>query len=79
MVSVNKMYKDYQTCFNPDGSVKACGRDACKKLIAELSEVYSGVDFGNVDTGYVNDPAQILVNLDEACLNPQMRNYLQNR
>lgn len=40
--------------FNPDWSVKLCGRLKCKQLIHALGALYSGVDFGDSVTGMMN-------------------------
>ena len=43
----------YKECFNEDGSVKACGRDACKKLIKFLNR-NSTDRYGDEEKGYMN-------------------------
>lgn len=36
------------------GNMRACGREKCRELILVLKEKYPGVDFGNPETGFVN-------------------------
>lgn len=40
--------------YNDDGSVKPCGREACKALILRFEELFGGGDFGNAETGQMN-------------------------
>ena len=44
----------YNKCFNEDGTVKACGREACKQLIRACMEQDPTKDFGNPDTGMMH-------------------------
>lgn len=44
----------YEKVFDTNGDIKACGRDACKKLIKACQEIQPNVDFGNVDTGMMH-------------------------
>lgn len=43
----------YNNVFNADGSIKPCGRDACKTLIIGIKSL-SDKDVGNEDTGFMN-------------------------
>lgn len=43
----------YNNVFNADGSIKPCGRDACKALIIKMRSL-SDKDVGNEDTGSMN-------------------------
>lgn len=43
----------YNNVFNADGSIKPCGRDACKALIIKMRSL-SDKDVGNKDTGFMN-------------------------
>ena len=43
----------YDNVFNTDGSIKPCGRDACKALIIRM-KLLSNEDVGNEDTGFMN-------------------------
>ena len=43
----------YNNVFNADGSIKPCGRDACKALIIKMKSL-SDKDVGNEDTGSMN-------------------------
>jgi hypothetical protein len=43
----------YNNVFNADGSIKPCGRDACKALIIKMKSL-SDKDVGNEDTGFMN-------------------------
>lgn len=51
MWSINKnTFQDlYSRCFDEDGNIILCGRDACKELIR-----YLGPDFGDAETGFMN-------------------------
>lgn len=54
MDDLKKLYLDV---FEDDlMTVKLCGRDACKRLIVALNEVYPDVDFGSIDSGLLNVP-----------------------
>jgi hypothetical protein len=44
----------YNTVFDDHGNVKACGRDACKKLISACQKENPMIDFGNLETGMMN-------------------------
>lgn len=44
----------YNVVFDKNGNVKACGREACKRLIDLCKKQWKGVDFGNSETGYMN-------------------------
>ena len=44
----------YRAVFNDDGTIKVCGRQACKELIAACAEYAPGVDYGNPATGMMN-------------------------
>ena len=49
------MFELYRNVFNEDGTVKACGREACKKLIAACEEACcKDIDFGDAKTGMMN-------------------------
>ena len=37
--------KCYETVFNPDNSIRVCGRENCKKLIELAEELCPGVRF----------------------------------
>ncbi len=43
----------YRNVFNEDGTMKACGRDLCMKLITAANNIgdeeYGDLDFGRVD------------------------------
>ena len=51
-------YKDYieayREVFTEDGQVRACGRDACKRLIKLLTDMFPGFYFGNAETGFMD-------------------------
>lgn len=40
--------------FTYDFNVKPCGRETCKKLIVHLTSLYPSIDFGSVETGFLN-------------------------
>lgn len=45
----------YSKVFAPNGEIKECGRDACSDLISKCLVLDdSGVDYGNVATGFLN-------------------------
>lgn len=44
----------YNKVFNSDGTIKVCGRDLCKKLIAEADRLEPGISHGNLENGYMN-------------------------
>lgn len=43
----------YNSVFNANGSIKPCGRDACKALIIRIKSL-SDKDVGDEDTGFMN-------------------------
>ena len=43
--------KIYEDVFNLDGSIKMCGREACKKLIKACNHLDPDTYFGNPKTG----------------------------
>lgn len=43
----------YNNVFNADGSIKFCGRDACKALIIRIKSL-SDKDIGDEGTGFMN-------------------------
>lgn len=43
----------YNNVFNADGSIKSCGRDACKALIIRIKSL-SDKDIGDEGTGFMN-------------------------
>lgn len=63
----SKFMELYNKVFNPDGSVKLCGRDACMDLIIICNSIDSGVNYGNVATGVMNIKAiqSLKVKLEE--------------
>ena len=44
----------YDMVFDEKGNIKACGREICKKLIEVSRNIDDKVDFGNLDTGFMN-------------------------
>lgn len=40
----------YQNCFDENHQIKACGRDACQKLLSFLKDP----KYGNIDSGRLN-------------------------
>lgn len=51
----NDFLESYSMVFAPNGEIKECGRDACINLILKCLELDdSGVDYGNVATGFLN-------------------------
>ena len=45
--------KAYESVFNEDGTIKVCGREACKKLISACQAKDQNTYFGNVETGQI--------------------------
>ncbi len=51
----NDFLECYSKVFAPNGEIKECGRDVCINLILKCLELDdSGVDYGNVSTGFLN-------------------------
>jgi hypothetical protein len=51
-MDIKKLYNDV---FNEDGTVKLCGRNACKALIMACQEKFGdNINFGNTNTGMMN-------------------------
>ena len=40
----------YDECFDENGNIKACGREACKRLLSFLGDA----KYGDVRTGFIN-------------------------
>ena len=51
---IDKVKELYPVVFSPSGDVKLCGRDNCINLMEALSRIFDGVDFGDLNTGYMN-------------------------
>ena len=51
---VNKFNTQYKKVFNEDGTVKACGRNECKKLIDIASKNKEFMPYGDDYTGRMN-------------------------
>lgn len=53
----NQFDKLYQTVFNPDNSIKPCGRNTTRKLIEFANYHFSKSEiadsYGNEETGYI--------------------------
>lgn len=49
-----KFKQEYKNVFTDDDTVKACGRNNCKKLIELASELDANKDYGNTETGVMN-------------------------
>ena len=54
MTLVEEIRNQLSKVFTPNGDVKVCGRDECRKAIQIASEICPGVDFGNLETGVMN-------------------------
>lgn len=51
----NDFLESYSMVFAPNGEITKCGRDVCIDLISKCLELDdSGVDYGNVATGFLN-------------------------
>lgn len=51
----NDFLECYSKVFAPNGEIKECGRDVCINLILKCLKLdESGVDYGNVGTGFLN-------------------------
>ena len=44
----------YKEVFDVDGNIKACGRDTCKKLIEAANIIDNRVNYGSVNSGFMN-------------------------
>lgn len=44
----------YEAVFDMDGNIKACGREACKRLIIYIRDRFH-VTVGNASTGFIAD------------------------
>jgi hypothetical protein len=49
-----KFIVQYFEVFNEDGSVKLCGRENCKKLIALADQLDDSESHGNIENGNMN-------------------------
>lgn len=49
-----RILKIYEEVFEENGDIKSCGREKCKELILEMTKVYSNVNFGNKETGFMH-------------------------
>lgn len=54
MQDVKSFDEIYQTVFDLDGNIKACGRNACKELIKYISKTFHVV-VGDENTGFITD------------------------
>lgn len=46
----------YGRCFNPDGTVKNCGRECTKQLIDVAGRICPSGNYGNLANGMMNIP-----------------------
>lgn len=44
----------YEAVFDADGNIKACGREACKRLIIYVKDRFHAT-VGNASTGFITD------------------------
>lgn len=44
----------YEAVFDTDGNIKACGREACKRLIIYIKDRFHAT-VGNASTGFITD------------------------
>lgn len=44
----------YEAVFDTDGNIKACGREACKRLIIYIKDRFHAT-VGNISTGFITD------------------------
>jgi len=49
----NQFMEQYSKCFDDNGNILNCGREACKKLIL-LAQKLTQVDCGDAETGRMN-------------------------
>lgn len=49
-----KFEQEYKKVFTEENTVRACGRNECKKLIELAMELDNTIDYGNLDTGCMN-------------------------
>lgn len=52
---MEKLQKLLIQVFTPSGNIKPCGRETCTRLIEEASAFYPDIDFGNPETGFMNE------------------------
>ena len=52
--TIEEIKELYNKVFDENGNVTLCGRDASKKLMIALNEIYEAVDFGDLETGFLN-------------------------
>lgn len=52
--TIEEIKELYNKVFDENGHVTLCGRDTCKKLMIALNEIYETVDFGDLETGFLN-------------------------
>ena len=51
---LKELEDDYQAVFKEDGSIKACGRALCLRLMYTLKKFRPKAELGNFDTGVMN-------------------------
>ena len=54
MDEVQKFKEVYNEVFDKRGAVKSCGRQKCKELMTIASHIKPGVEFGNMESGFMN-------------------------
>ena len=49
-----KFFEAYNDVFDSEDKVKVCGREACIKLIKICNKISPNMDYGSVNTGFIN-------------------------
>lgn len=50
---LQKLTAAYNAVLDKESNFKACGRDACKKLIS-IMQKYTSADIGDIESGMIN-------------------------
>lgn len=51
---IDEIMNLYNQVFDENGHITLCGRDICKKLMIALNDIYEMIDFGDLETGFLN-------------------------
>ena len=54
MQSIQKFKELYESVFDNNNSITACGREKCKQLILCCEKIDKGTNFGDATTGFMN-------------------------
>lgn len=60
---MNNIKELYNEVFDENGNVQLCGREKCKELIMACQLVWPDIDFGDLNSGFMNvDKIKFYVN-----------------